>query len=125
MQPLDHADALRAGEIRFQRCAQCGHLRWPPASICPECLSDAADWSTVSGRGHIWSFAVQRSADDAPALDTFALAAVVLDEGPFMFGRIVDPPPRLAIGQAVEAVISNLVDDVYLLRFRVIKPGAS
>ena len=52
-----HWQAAARGEMAMQRCADCGHVRWPAARSCPECLADGGEWMVLSGRGTIWSFA--------------------------------------------------------------------
>ncbi len=50
----------RAGELRIQRCAACGRFRHLPTPMCPECSSLQYDWTTVSGRGFVYSFVIVR-----------------------------------------------------------------
>jgi uncharacterized protein len=117
-----HYQALLDERIEFQRCSQCGYMRWPPAVVCPECLSDMAEWEVVSGYGQIWSFAVGvgRSSGDRGIVAEYVLGAVVLDEGPFVFGRIVEPTAGLAIGDRVRAEAAGSVPEMCVLRFRVV-----
>jgi uncharacterized OB-fold protein len=48
--------ALREHELRLQRCADCGALRWPPRAICNRCRSFEARWEELSGRGRVESW---------------------------------------------------------------------
>ena len=50
-------EAANRGELRMQRCADCGRLRWHPAPLCLACQSDAYEWALLSGRGrvHTWT----------------------------------------------------------------------
>lgn len=50
-------EAANRGELRMQRCADCGRLRWHPAPWCPDCQSDRHEWALLSGRGqvHTWT----------------------------------------------------------------------
>ena len=50
--------AARRGQLVVQSCRRCGKQRFPAREICPECLSNEADWTPVSGRGQIFSFNV-------------------------------------------------------------------
>jgi uncharacterized OB-fold protein len=44
------------GELRLQRCGQCGQLTWPVAEGCEYCGSAALTWERMSGRGRIVSW---------------------------------------------------------------------
>jgi uncharacterized OB-fold protein len=50
-------EAANRGELRMQRCAGCGRLRWHPAPLCPDCQSTDHEWALLSGRGrvHTWT----------------------------------------------------------------------
>ena len=41
-------EACRRGELRMQRCARCGRLRFTPRRMCPECLSPECEWVAMS-----------------------------------------------------------------------------
>ena len=51
-------DATKRHELRVQRCSACGRFRYPPAPVCPDCLSEDTQWTRVSGRGTISTFVV-------------------------------------------------------------------
>lgn len=113
--------AARAGELRMQRCGDCGHLRFPPAVLCPRCLSDTAEWVRLSGRGTIYSWVVvHQSQHPAFNPDTpYVVAIVQLDEGPRLHGNLIDcPHERIAIGMPVEAVFQPVSDDAALVQWR-------
>ena len=113
--------ALRAGELRVQRCATCGEFRHPPRPVCARCGSTASDWPVVSGAGEVWSFTIVHP----PTLPAFAdltpYGAVVvrLDEGVFLVSNVVDcPVDELAVGRRVELEIVAVDDDLQLPLFR-------
>ena len=62
--PVDRDDPLfapfwegtEAGELRVQRCAECGALRWPPRPMCARCHSMRTDWVAVEPRGTLFSW---------------------------------------------------------------------
>jgi len=58
-------EGCREHVIRIQKCDDCGYLRWPPAFLCPRCLSQNAKWIKVSGRGTVYSYIVYHVAYDA------------------------------------------------------------
>jgi uncharacterized OB-fold protein len=113
---LPHRRNLDTGQFTIQRCFECGYLRWPPARFCPTCLSEPAEWVGVSGRGRLWSFAVSqqtpRDGDDG----RYIVAAVSLDEGPFLFARLTGEPIDLKVGDYVQAHVAK-IGDRPVLRF--------
>lgn len=113
----------REGELRMQRCAPCGHLRFPPRPMCPHCQSFESTWVPVSGRGTIYSWVVAHP----PLLPAFAerapltIVLVELEEGDGL--RIVgnwtgEDPAALAIGAPVEVVFEDVTPDVTLPQWR-------
>lgn len=117
-----HWRAGAEGRLAMQRCDACSHVRWPAANSCPECLTHGSTWTTLSGRGTIWSFAVYETALH-PAfaqLCPYAVALIRLDEGPMVHGRILDPPDKLACGQAVLAEFETVAENVGIARYRLV-----
>jgi hypothetical protein len=114
--------ALRAGELRIQRCAACGGFRHPPRPVCAACGARERVWERASGAGEVWSFTVVHP----PTLPAFAdrtpYGAVVvrLDEGVFLVSNVVDcAADDLAVGARVELVLSAVDDDLVLPLFRL------
>lgn len=107
-------------ELRVQRCAGCGALRFPARALCSECLSGESDWVAVSGRGEIYSFNVMHQvyhpgfAADVP----YAVVLVQLAEGPKMISNVVGiDTSAVRIGMPVKVVFEPLSDDVTLPKF--------
>jgi len=113
--------ALRAGELRIQRCAACGAFRHPPRPVCARCGTTDREWVAASGAGEVWSFTVIHP----PTLPAFAgrtpYGAVVvrLDEGVFLVSALVDCPiEELAVGTRVEVAVREVDSDLALPLFR-------
>jgi uncharacterized OB-fold protein len=113
--------ALGRGELRLQRCADCRHLRHPVNETCPQCLSGAFAWETVSGRGEVLSTIVfhqvyhQAFADEVP----YNVSLIQLDEGPRLISNVLGADPAsVAVGDRVEVVFAPIADDVTIHRFR-------
>ena len=76
-------DALKDGVVKLQKCDDCDAWVFYPRSRCPNCLSDALTWHTVSGLGTLYTFTIARQ----PTSPHFAgevpqrLGVVELDEG--------------------------------------------
>jgi uncharacterized OB-fold protein len=89
----------REGRFLLRRCKACGEAHWYPRARCPHCLGET-EWSEASGRGTIYTVSVMRR---APV--PYAIAYVMLEEGPAMLTNIVDCDlDALAIGQRVRVV---------------------
>jgi len=92
-------DAAKDGRLVFQRCDDCGYIRWPAAGVCPECLSRAATWTEVAGTGTLWSFVVYHRAY-APSLKDqvpYPVVLVELDCGVRLVSRLADVEPAKAV----------------------------
>src|ERR1041384_5853129 len=117
----EYWEACKRGELRLQKCAGCGHLRFPPSIVCPRCLSESSTWEQTSGRGTVYTWIVVHRPqppaffEDAP----YNVAIVELEEGPRLHARIVDcAPETIAIGMPVEVVFEKKNDDVTMPYFR-------
>jgi uncharacterized OB-fold protein len=116
-------EATRRHELALQRCDDCGHFRYPPAPVCPECLSDRATWTPVSGRGTVTTFVIVHKryfvsfAADLP----YNVVQVQLDEGPRLTANLVGATNAdIRIGARVEVVFDDVTPEVTLPRFRPI-----
>jgi uncharacterized OB-fold protein len=88
------ADAAEA-KLSFQRCDNCGFLRWPAAGVCPECLGRGFRWETVEPTGTVWSYAVYHRAYSADTKDRvpYNVALVELDCGARLVTTLVGFAP--------------------------------
>ena len=77
-------EGCAAGELRFQRCGQCGGATHTPAVLCAHCTSTDLRWEVSSGRGTVYSWtAVWRP--QTPAFEVPYVPLVVeMEEGWFM-----------------------------------------
>ena len=55
---IPYWEAGRGRELRFQRCADCGHWRHPPGPMCPRCTSMRSEWAPARGRARLVSWVV-------------------------------------------------------------------
>ncbi len=114
-------DFCRKGELRFQRCSDCGTWRHVPREMCAECGSQAWTWERSSGKGTVFSWTVADRAlhpefvDDTP----YAPTIVEMEEGVRLLTQIVDvEPDDLEIGMPVEVVFDAVTAKVTLPKFR-------
>lgn len=82
-------ERMQEGKLSLQACDKCGHVRYPPAPVCPECLSEHATWESVEGSGTVLSWVVfhRQYFSDFPV--PYNAVAVRLDEGPIIVTRLV------------------------------------
>ena len=114
-------EAARRHELALQRCEDCTRFRYPPAPVCPECLSERFTWTPVSGRGTVTTFVIVHR----PYFASFAadlpynVVQVQLDEGPRLTANLVGVANAdLRIGARVEVVFDDVTPDVTIPRFR-------
>ena len=115
-------EAARRHQLALQRCADCGRFRYPPAPVCPECLSERREWTPVSGRGTISTFVVFHQRYFASFADAipYNVIQVRLDEGPRLTANLVDiPNGEIRIGMRVEVVFDDVTPEISLPRFRL------
>jgi uncharacterized OB-fold protein len=106
------------GALRMQRCDDCGELNWFPRGMCVNCSSSRLTWTTLSGRGTLYSFSVvtRPPNDDFPT--RYVLALVDLEEGPRMMTHLVDvEPDAVGIGMAVTVRFDRRTDAISLPMF--------
>jgi uncharacterized OB-fold protein len=84
-------DGCKEHELRFQKCRDCGLVRWPPSIICPGCYSTDTEWIVASGRGKVYTFGIFHEVyhpafkDEVP----YVTASVELEEGPRLLTNVV------------------------------------
>jgi uncharacterized OB-fold protein len=111
----------RRHELRMQKCRDCGYIRFPPGVVCPRCNSLEAEWTKLSGRGRVYSYAVYRAVyhpsykDDIP----YAVGIIQLDEGPTMESNITGCNPEdIKIDMPVEVYFDDVTEEISLPKFR-------
>ena len=94
-------DGTKVGELRLQRCIDCGTVYFPPRPVCPGNSSSDVEWFVASGNGSLLSYVINYRPH--PSFDgPYAIALVKLDEGPTMMSNIVDCP------QTPEALVLDM-----------------
>jgi uncharacterized protein len=93
-------DGAAAGELRIQRCLDCGGAYFYPRPLCPSCGSGNVEWFTASGRATLYSYVIShRPAPGFEADAPYAIAVVQLAEGPRLMTNLVgvDPTPEALV----------------------------
>ncbi|HPJ07961.1 MAG TPA: OB-fold domain-containing protein [Deltaproteobacteria bacterium] len=114
-------EGCRGHELRFQKCSDCGHVRWPPSPLCPCCHSTGITWLVSRGMGRVYTFAVYHTAyhpgfaADLP----YTVAVVALDEGPHLLTTIVGcKPDEVRCDMPVEVLWEDVDETISLPRFK-------
>lgn len=129
----------RVGELRFQRCRQCGYYNHPPTPICPMCHSKDLKFEAVSGRATLWTFSVNYQPwMPGPELPyVVAIVAIPEQDGLRLTTNLVgvEPPseggsghevrtpqrpsqPVVEIGMDLEVTFQNYDDEVWIPLFK-------
>ncbi|OPY10192.1 MAG: hypothetical protein A4E68_00016 [Syntrophaceae bacterium PtaB.Bin095] len=119
-------DGCREHILRIQKCGDCGQLRWPPAFLCPNCLSTDTRWITASGKGTVYSFAVYHVAFDPAFREDlpYVVALVALEEGPHILSNIIKcDPHEVTCDMPVEVIWDEATESVTLPKFRPADPS--
>jgi uncharacterized OB-fold protein len=109
--PLWRAAARR--EFRLPRCTGCGTFDWYPKGVCRRCQGREIEWTRLSGRGALFSWAVVHRALHKPLapLTPYVSAIVVIDEdrATRFVTRLVDcDPAGLHAGMPVQVRFVDL-----------------
>ena len=116
-------DGLEAGELRIQRCQQCGILHHPPVVRCPACGSYAFDYQVASGRGTLYSHVEPVHPPFASFEPPYVVGLVELEEGTRLITNVVDlDPERVEIGMPLELVVGRRNSERNLPFFRPVRP---
>ena len=114
-------EAAQRGELRLQKCSECGNLWFPIGPVCPECWSDRFEWSRVSGKGKLSNWIIYHQifhegyAEDVP----YNVAEVELEEGPRLMTNIVGiKNEELTYGLPVEVYFDPVTPEVTLVKFQ-------
>jgi uncharacterized OB-fold protein len=86
-------DGCAAGELRIQRCVDCGKPYFYPRPLCPYCGSVNVEWFRASGRATLYSYVINHR--PAPGFESeapYVIAVVQLAEGPRMMTSLVGVP---------------------------------
>ena len=111
-------EGARHGELRIQRCSDCGVFRHLPSPMCPECSSLDYNWTKVSGRGFVYSYVIVRhpvhQAIQEKEQTPYNLCMIELEEqeGLRICSNILQVPPEdISIDMPVQVTFISAVDD--------------
>ena len=102
-------DGTRKGELRLQRCRDCGEIYFPPRPVCPACSSRNVEVFRASGKGKLHSYVINHRQHPSFA-SPYSIALVRLDEGPTMLSNIVEceqTPEALVLDMPLEVTFED------------------
>jgi len=111
----------KKGELRFQRCSDCGAWRHVPREMCAGCSSMRWAWERSSGRGRVFTWTVTATPLHPGFKDATPYAPIVveMDEGVRIVSEMTDTQPEdLRIGMVVKVAFEAVTDEVTLPKFR-------
>jgi uncharacterized protein len=112
-------DGTAVGELRIQRCGDCGALRHPPGPMCPHCGATNLQYVVAVGTGEIFSYVVHHHPPVPGKRLPIVIALVRLDEGVRMLGELVGTDPgQVQIGLPVQAEFVRVDDELTLPAWR-------
>ena len=114
-------EGCRNHELRFQKCASCGHIRFPASYVCPKCLRKDFQWIVSAGIGKVYTYAVYHVAYHQGFLEDlpYVVAVVELQEGPRLLTNIVGcSPDEVSCEMPVSVVWEDVTPDISLPLFR-------
>lgn len=113
-------DGVRQGELRIQKCAQCGQAWHPPLYLCPHCHSAKVDWVAASGRGVLYSYTVVHHAAHVAVADRvpYLVALVTLAEGPRVVSNLLNcERSQVRIGMPLRLAFQEIAAGIWLPQF--------
>jgi uncharacterized OB-fold protein/acyl dehydratase len=125
--PLGHDnqwwwEGIAQGELRIQRCKDCGTLRHPPRPMCGSCQSIAWDWIVSQGAGTVHSYVVLHHPPVPGYEYPLPVVLVDLDEGTRLVANVTGcAPSEIRIGMRVQARIEPADDEMKLPFFHPVK----
>lgn len=102
------------------KCGTCGTFRLPPTPYCPECQSTDVDWTELSGRAEVYSFAVVHGFPGLPEVTLVPVVAELPDApGARLVSNVIDiDPAEVEIGMQLEVDFHPISDGWLLPVFR-------
>ena len=108
-------EGVRQGELRIQKCGDCGELRHPPGPVCPSCRSANRTYTLASGLGEVYSYVVHHNPPVPGIATPFVVAVVQLPEGTRLVGNIVECPlEKVGIGMPLRVTYRQMDDELVL-----------
>jgi uncharacterized protein len=108
------------GELRIQRCGECGALRHPPGPACLSCgITSKQEYQVSAGTGTVYSYVVHRHPPVPGKQLPIIIALVELTEGVRVMAELTGiDPDKVHIGLPVRASFIRIDDGLVLPGWR-------
>ena len=116
-----HWEAAKRHEFVIQKCHDCGHMWFPPMTICSTCLSTDIDWVQPKGTGKVHSFIVYHQAwlPGWLKVTPYNVAIIELDEGPRFINNIIGiENDQIEVDMPVEVTFEDVSADIVIPKFK-------
>lgn len=116
----------QAGELRIQRCGECGALRHPPGPACLSCgTTRDQGYVVAAGTGTVFSYVVHHHPPVPGKRLPIVIALVELPEGVRVMAELTGvQPEQVKIGMPVRSAFLRIDDDLVLPGWRPDERGA-
>lgn len=116
--------AVERGELVLKWCPHCARAFHPKRIVCTQCGANDLEWRNASGRGKVYSFSeVHRAANPVFAKSLpYTVGVVALEEGVYLFSRLVPAAGPVAIDAPVRVDFRVLEQGQRVPVFLVEKP---
>ena len=111
-----------AGELRFQRCSDCGTWRHVPRELCAACGSFEWAWDLSSGKGRVftWTVVVRPLHPAFSGQEPYAPVVVEMEEGVRVVGALNGDPGALELDLPVAAEIDRVSEEFARIVFNLV-----
>ncbi len=99
------------------KCLECGEVRFPANSFCPQCCKETTEKIPLSRSGRLYSFTIQRFKPPPPyrglePFEPYGVGMVELPEGLRITSVLEESDPaRLSVGMELELIITKFLED--------------
>jgi hypothetical protein len=114
-------EGCRRHQLWLPYCLRCEAFYFYPRAFCPRCFGWEVEWRQASGRGTLYTYAIQYRAQVPGLQAPYVTAIVQLDEGPRMMSNLVgvEPDPeQIRCDMPLEVTFEDLSDEISLPLWR-------
>lgn len=114
-------EGCKRHELWLPYCPRCEQSFFYPRAFCPRCFSWDIEWRQASGRGRLYTYAIQYRPQGPGFRPPYVTAIVELEEGPRMLTNLVgiEPEPdKIRCDMPLEVVFEDMSDEIALPMFR-------